>query len=204
MRREGLKPQRGYHKPRYSKNFQPIVQANILDRQFNPTEPNQAWVTDFTYIKTYEGWLFLAVVIDLFSRLVVGWSMKPMMTTELVLDALIMAVWRRSPTNKVLVHSDQGSQYTSYEWQEVLKQYGLESSMSRCGNCHDNAVAESFFQLLKRERVKRKIYSTRAEARSDIFEYIEMFYNVKRRHGANNQQSPRDFEAFHEMKLVCV
>lgn len=204
MRHEGLKSQRGYRKPRYSKNFQPIVQANILDRQFNPAEPNQAWVTDFTYIKTHEGWLFLAVVIDLFSRLVVGWSMKPIMTTELVLDALIMAVWRRSPTNKVLVHSDQGSQYTSYEWQEVLKQYGLESSMSRRGNCHDNAVAESFFQLLKRERVKRKIYSTRAEARSDIFEYIEMFYNVKRRHGANNQQSPRDFEAFHEMKLVCV
>lgn len=117
-----------------------------MDRQFNPTEPNQAWVTDFPYIKTPEGWLFLAVVIDLFSRLVVGWSMKQILTTEVVLDALIMAVWRRSPTNKLLVYSDQGSQYTSYEWQEVLKQYGLESSMSRRGNCHDNALAESFFQ----------------------------------------------------------
>ncbi len=204
MRQEGLKSQRGYRKPGYSKGYQPIVQANTLDRQFNPAQPNQAWATDITYIRTHEGWLYLAVVIDLFSRLVVGWSMKPMITKELVLDALLMAVWRRSPTNKVLVHSDQGSQYTSHEWQAFLKQHGLESSMSRRGNCHDNAVAESFFQLLKRERVKRKIYSTRAEARSDIFEYIEMFYNVKRRHGANDQRSPKDFETFYEMKLACI
>jgi len=204
MRHEGLKSQRGYRKPRYSKGYEPIVHDNKLDRQFSPAKPNQAWVTDITYIRTHEGWLYLAVVIDLFSRLVVGWSMKSRITKELVLDALLMAVWRRSPQDKVLVHSDQGSQYTSHEWQAFLVQHGLQSSMSRKGNCHDNAVAESFFQLLKRERVKRKIYSTRDEARSDIFEYIEMFYNVKRRHGFNGQRSPVDYEKLHQQMTMCV
>ncbi|MBE4112219.1 IS3 family transposase, partial [Vibrio parahaemolyticus] len=109
---------------------------------------NQSWVTDITYIKTHEGWLYLAVVVDLFSRRVIGWSMKSRITKELVLDALLMAIWRRSPSQKVLVHSDQGSQYTSHDWNKFLKQHGLEASMSRRGNCHDNAVAESFFQLL--------------------------------------------------------
>ena len=128
--------------------------------------------TDITYIRTHEGWLYLAVVIDLFSRLVVGWSMKSRITTDLVLDALLIALLRRNPKNKVLIHSDQGSQYTSHEWQTFLKHHNLESSMSRRGNCHDNAVAESFFQLLKRERIKKKIYLSRDEAKSDIFEYI--------------------------------
>lgn len=204
MQHEGLKSQRGYRKPRYSKGYEPIVHDNKLDRQFSPSQPNQAWVTDITYIRTHEGWLYLAVVIDLFSRLVVGWSMKSRITKELALDALLMALWRRSPKGKVLVHSDQGSQYTSHEWQAFLVQHGLQSSMSRRGNCHDNAVAESFFQLLKRERVKRKIYSTREEARSDIFEYIEMFYNVKRRHGFNGQRSPVDYEKFHKQMAMCV
>src|SRR5699024_10703433 len=145
------------------------------DRKYNPTQPNHQWVTDITYIRTHEGWLYLAVVIDLFSRLVVGWSMKSRMTTDLVLDALLMALWRRKPQNKVLIHSDQGSQYTSHEWQAFIKQHNLECSMSRRGNCHDNAVAESFFQLLKRERIKKKIYVLRSDARADIFEYIEMF-----------------------------
>ena len=115
-----------------------------------------------------------------------------------------MAIWRRSPSQKVLVHSDQGSQYTSHDWNKFLKQHGLEASMSRRGNCHDNAVAESFFQLLKRERVKRKVYSSREDARMDIFEYIEMFYNVKRRHGSNNQLSPVEYEKQYERRLTSV
>lgn len=127
--------------------------------------------------------------------------MKPLMTKQIVLDALLMAVWRRKPMNKVLVHSDQGSQYTSYEWQSFLKAHRLEGSMSRRGNCHDNAVAESFFQLLTRERIKKRIYSTREQARADIFNYIEMFYNVKRKHGSNNLLSPVNFEKQYEKQL---
>ena len=155
MKANGLKSQRGYRKPRSYAGTPSVVAANILARQFNPNQPNQFWVTDITYIRTHEGWLYLAVVIDLFSRLVVGWSMKSRITTDLVLDALLMALLRRNPKNKVLVHSDQGSQYTSHEWQTFLKHHNLESNMSRRGNCHDNAVAESFFQLLKRERIKK-------------------------------------------------
>jgi putative transposase len=151
-------------------------------------------VTDITYIRTHEGWLYLAVVMDLFSRRIVGWSMQSRITKELVLDALLMAVWRRKPKNKVLIHSDQGSQYTSEDWDVFLKAHNLESSMSRRGNCHDNAVAESFFQLLKRERIKRKIYNHRDEARQDIFDYIELLYNSKRRHNSNNLLYPIDFE----------
>lgn len=204
MKADGLKSQRGYRKPRAYTGTPAVIAANSLNRQFNPTQPNQLWVTDITYIRTHEGWLYLAVVIDLFSRLVVGWSMKSRITTDLVLDALLMALWRRNPKNKVLIHSDQGSQYTSHEWQTFLKHHNLESSMSRRGNCHDNAVAESFFQLLKRERIKKKIYATRTEARSDIFEYIEMFYNSKRRHGSNGQRSPLDYEKTHQKMVMCV
>ena len=177
-----------------SSGRQHVITPNVLDRQFDPVMPNQAWVTDITYIKTHEGWLYLGTVMDLFSRRIIGWSMQSRITKELVLDALLMAVWRRKPKKGVLVHSDQGSQYTSYDWSEFLKEHGLEGSMSRRGNCHDNAVAESFFQLLKRERIKRKIYATRDVARSDIFDYIEMFYNAKRQHGSNNGLSPVDYE----------
>ncbi|SVJ70617.1 integrase catalytic subunit [Klebsiella pneumoniae] len=148
-------------------------------------------MTDITYIRTHEGWLYLAMVVDLFSRKVIGWSMQPRMTKEIVLNALLMAVWRRNPQKQVLVHSDQGSQYTSHEWQSFLKSHGLEGCMSRSGNCHDNAVAESFFLLLKRERIKKRIYGTRDEARSDIFDYIEMFYNSKRRHGSRASRCHR-------------
>ncbi len=204
MKANGLKSQRGYRRPRTSAGIPAIVAANTLDRQFNPIQPNQLWVTDITYIRTHEGWLYLAVVIDLFSRLVVGWSMKSRITTDLALDALLMALWRRKPQHKVLIHSDQGSQYTSHEWQTFLKHHNLESSMSRRGNCHDNAVAESFFQLLKRERIKKKIYSNRSEARTDIFEYIEMFYNSKRRHGSNSQRSPLEYEKAYFNRAMCV
>ncbi|MDK1685491.1 IS3 family transposase [Cronobacter malonaticus] len=183
MKRVGIKAQVGYRSPRARKGEASIVSPNRLQRQFNPDAPDERWVTDITYIRTHEGWLYLAVVVDLFSRKIIGWSMQSRMTKDIVLNALLMAVWRRNPEKQVLVHSDQGSQYTSHEWQSFLKSHGLEGSMSRRGNCHDNAVAESFFQLLKRERIKKKIYGTREEARSDIFDYIEMFYNSKRRHG---------------------
>jgi len=180
------------------------VTPNILQRQFNPQAPNESWVTDITYIRTHEGWLYLAVVLDLFSRRVIGWSMQSRITKELALDALLMAVWRRKPEGKVIVHSDQGSQYTSHDWDSFLKAHDLEGSMSRRGNCHDNAVAESFFQLLKRERIKRKIYSSRGAARADIFDYIEMFYNNRRHHGSNEQLSPVEYEKRHQERLRSV
>lgn len=156
--------------PRVRKGEASIVAPNRLQRQFNPDAPNERWVTDITYIRTDEGWLYLAVVVDLFCRRVIGWSMQPRMTKDIVLNALLMAVWRRNPHQQVLVHSEQGSQYTSHEWQSFLKSHGLEGSMSRRGNWHDNAVAESYFLLLKGERIKKKSYGTREEARSDVFD----------------------------------
>ncbi|EKI3875843.1 IS3 family transposase [Escherichia coli] len=204
MNRAGIKAQVGYRSPRAHKGEVSIVSPNRLQRQFNPDAPDERWVTDITYIRTHEGWLYLAVVVDLFSRKIIGWSMQSQMTKDIVLNALLMAIWRRNPLKQVLVHSDQGSQYTSHEWQSFLKSHGLEGSMSRRGNCHDNAVAESFFQLLKRERIKKKIYGTREEARSDIFDYIEMFYNSKRRHGSSNQMSPTEYENQYYQRLRSV
>ncbi|WP_249939610.1 IS3 family transposase [Escherichia coli] len=204
MKRVGIKAQVGYRSPRTRKGEASIVSPNRLQRQFNPDAPDERWVTDITYIRTHEGWLYLAVVVDLFSCKIIGWSMQSRMTKDIVLNALLMAVWRRNPEKQVLVHSDQGSQYTSHEWQSFLKSHGLEGSMSRRGNCHDNAVAESFFQLLKRERIKKKIYGTREEARSDIFDYIEMFYNSKRRHGSSDQMSPTEYENQYYQRLGSV
>ncbi|HGW7599673.1 TPA: IS3 family transposase [Escherichia coli] len=204
MKRVGIKAQVGYLSPRARKGEASIMSPNRLQRQFNPDAPDERWVTDITYIRTHEGWLYLAVVVDLFSRKIIGWSMQSRMTKDIVLNALLMAVWRRNPEKQVLVHSDQGSQYTSHEWQSFLKSHGLEGSMSRRGNCHDNAVAESFFQLLKRERIKKKIYGMREEARSDIFDYIEMFYNSKRRHGSSEQMSPTEYENQYYQRLGSV
>ena len=205
MRIEGLRSQTGYRRRPGKYGGKPAVASpNLLKRQFDVVEPNTVWVTDITYIRTYEGWLYLAVVLDLFSRQVVGWSMKPQMTSDLAIDALLMAVWRRKPKQEVMVHSDQGSQYSSSDWRSFLKANNLVASMSRRGNCHDNAVAESFFQLLKRERIKRKIYITREDARGDVFDYIEMFYNAKRRHGFNNQLSPVEFEKRYAASLESV
>ncbi|HHC4067870.1 IS3 family transposase [Klebsiella pneumoniae] len=204
MKRVGIKAQVGYRSPRARKGEASIESPNRLQRQFNPDAPDERWVTDITYISTHEGWLYLAVVVDLFSRKIIGWSMQSRMTKDIVLNALLMAVWRRNPEKQVLVHSDQGSQYTSHEWQSFLKSHGLEGSMSRRGNCHDNAVAESFFQLLKRERIKKKLYGTREEARSDIFDYIEMFYNSKRRHGSSDQMSPTEYENQYYQRLGSV
>lgn len=167
---------------------------NTLARQFDVEAQDKAWVTDITYIRTQEGFAYLAVVIDLFSRRVIGWSLQSRQVTDVVLQALLMAVWRRKPKTTVLVHSDQGSQFTSMDWAAFLKHNNLEHSMSRRGNCHDNAVAESFFNLLKRERIRRKTYRTREEARQDVFDYIEMFYNPKRKHVRNGMLSPVEFE----------
>jgi putative transposase len=143
------------------------------------------------------------VVLDLFSRQVIGWSMQPRMESELAINALMMAVWRRQPKQEVIVHSDQGSQFSSYDWQHFLKTHALVASQSRRGDCHDNAVAESFFQLLKRERIRRRIYTDREEARRDAFDYIEMFYNPTRRHGYNNL-SPIEFEEQYFSRLESV
>lgn len=205
MRSAGLRAEVGYNRrPRHRSGPLSVVAPNRLEQQFTTTSPDEVWVTDITHIRTYEGWLYLAVVLDLFSRRVIGWSMQSRITREIVLDALLMAVWRRKPAAPVTVHSDQGSQYTSHDWQAFLKAHGLTCSMSRRGNCHDNAVAESFFQLLKRERIKRRIYVTREEARSDVFNYIELFYNSRRRHGANDQLSPVEYEKQYQMRLMSV
>jgi putative transposase len=195
MHGEGLQAQVGYgRRPRSRAGQVSIVAPNRLDRQFDVSQANTHWVTDITYIRTHEGWLYLAVVIDLYSRQVVGWAMDGRMQTDLVLQALLAAVWRRKPLPGLMLHSDQGSQFTGQQWQAFLKTHGIVCSMSRRGNCHDNAVAESFFQLLKRERIKRRTYMTRDQARSDVFDYIEMFYNPVRRHNSNGGLSPIQFE----------
>lgn len=205
MRAAGLAAQRGYRRRPGPRGGPPAVVApNHLARQFSVAQPNQAWVTDITYIRTFEGWLYLAVVLDLFSRQVIGWSMGNRIDRELALKALMMAVWRRQPKGEVLVHSDQGCQFTSQDWQDFLVEHKLKASMSRRGNCHDNAVAESFFQLLKRERIRQKTYDTRETARRDVFDYIELFYNPKRRHGASGTMSPVDFEQQHFNRLATV
>jgi len=195
MQQEGLAAQRGYNKrPRHHAGKPAMMTPNHLQQAFDVPAPNQVWVTDITYIRTHEGWLYLAAVMDLFSRQIVGWSMGARMETELVLNALLMAVWRRRPLTPVMIHSDQGSQFSSHDWIAFLKVHNLVPSMSRRGNCWDNAVAESFFQLLKRERIRRKTYLTRDEAREDVFDYIEVFYNRKRKHGSSNMLPPAEFE----------
>jgi len=201
----GIKAQIGYkRRPGHYGGKPSLAVDNTLDRQFDTDAPDKAWVTDITYIRTLEGFAYLAVVIDLYSRRVVGWSVQGRQTTDVALQALLMAVWRRKPKSKVLVHSDQGSQFTSMDWAAFLKDHNLEHSMSRRGNCHDNAVAESFFNLLKRERIRRRTYKTRAEARQDVFDYIEMFYNPKREHVRNGMLSPVDFERQQKMSTEGV
>lgn len=201
----GIKAQIGYKRRPGTYGGKPsVVINNTLDRQFNVDAPDRFWVTDITYIKTYEGFSYLAVVIDLYSRKVVGWAMQSRQPTDLVLQALLMAVWRRKPVDKVLIHSDQGSQFTSIDWAAFLKKHNLEHSMSRRANCHDNAVAESFFNLLKRERIRRRVYKTRDDARSDVFDYIEFFYNPKRKHVRNGMLSPVDFERQQKMNTKGV
>jgi len=194
MRLAGLQAQIGYKKPGKYGGRPSVVVDNALDRQFAVDAPDRAWVTDITYLRTREGFAYLCVIIDLFSRRVVGWALQSRPTTELAVQALLSAIWRRKPAAGLLIHSDQGTQYTSREWAAFLREHGLQHSMSRRGNCHDNAVAESFFQLLKREKIRRQTYRTREDARRDVFEYIEMFYNPKRKHTNNGMLSPVDFE----------
>ena len=171
-----------------------VIAENVLDRQFSAEAPNQKWVADFTYIWTAEGWLYVAAVIDLFSRRVVGWSMSATMTAQLVTDALMMAIWRRGKPDALLHHSDQGSQYTSEQFQRLMADNGVTCSMSRSGNVWDNAAMESFFSSLKTERIARKTYSTRNQAKAEVFDYIERFYNPTRRHSTLGYLSPIDFE----------
>jgi putative transposase len=170
------------------------VAKNLLKQNFVADAPNRRWAADITYIPTHQGWLYLAVVMDLYSRRIVGWSMSRWMSRRIVVAALRMAIDARRPEGPLIHHSDRGSQYTSDNFRDELSRHGIDCSMSSTGNCYDNAVVESFFGLLKRERVNRVRYRTREEARADLFEYIEVFYNRKRRHGYLGNISPDDFE----------
>ena len=209
MRENGI---RARHKRRYkattnSRHSLPVA-ANLLDRNFTPSAPNRAWVSDITYIWTDEGWLYLAVVLDLFNREIVGWSIKPRMTADIVIDALMMAWFRRKPAAGLIHHSDRGSQYAAETFQGALTRYGMVCSMSRKGNCWDNAPAESFFNSLKNERVHGTRYATREEAIADLFDYIEVFYNRSRRHSTLGYRSPTQFlqdwlTNQHERKLAA-
>jgi len=173
---------------------------NVLNREFRAHMPNEKWVQDITFIETRQGWLYLAIVLDLYSRAVVGWSMSDKINGKLVLDALDMAIAQRCPASSVLVHSDQGSQYTAFKYRDTLTEHGMVCSMSRKGECHDNAVAESFFHTLKEELVYDEDFATKLEARQSIFKYIEFFYNRKRRHSYLNYKAPFVFE---EMSAVA-
>jgi putative transposase len=198
----GIRAQIGYKKKPGCYGGSPAVVAdNTLNREFDVDAPDQFWVTDITYIRTHEGFLYLAVVIDLFSRRVFGWSMQGRTYTDQPLQALLMVVWRRKPKTKVCVHSDQGAQFTGYEWQEFLEQHNLVPSMSRRGNCLDNAVVESFFDLLKRERIRHRKYKTREETRRGAFDCIEFFHNPQRKHVRNGMLQLIAFEQQQKLKL---
>lgn len=194
MRSHGLIAFVGYKKRRYKAGKPAVVAPNLINRNFTADAPNRVWTTDITYVRCRSGWLYLVTILDLFSRKIVGWSVGRRMTTDLAIHALRQAVWRRRPMPGLLVHSDQGSQYGSHNWVGFLKTHGMKQSMSRRGNCYDNAVKESFFGSLKTEHIRSKIYESVEEARSDIFSYIEMFYNPKRLHSYLGYLSPDKFE----------
>ena len=194
---------RKYRVTTNSKHKNPVAE-NLLDRNFSVDDPNAVWLSDMTYIWTKEGWLYLAGVIDLYSRMLVGWSMGARMTTELTLDALHQAIDRRDVTPALMHHSDRGSQYAAGEYQELLDKTEMICSMSRKGDCWDNAPMESFFATLKAELVDREQFRTREEAKAKIFDYIEVFYNRKRRHSTLDYKSPVDFERLHNLSSYCV
>jgi len=196
MRLQALKarPRRRRLPPDLGERQATAVSPNVLNRTFEASAPNRKWIADFTYVWTTEGWLYVAVVIDLFSRRVVGWSMSAAMTAQLVTDALVMAIWRRGKPDALLHHSDRSSQYTSEQFHSLMADHGVVCSMSRSGNVWDNAAMESFFSSLKTERTARKLYRTRDEAKADVFDYIERFYNPKRRHSRIGYMSPMEFE----------
>lgn len=195
MRIAGLKgcPQKRFKVTTQRDPSHPVAK-NLLQQNFTAKAPNHLWASDITYIDTKQGWLYLAIVMDLYSRRIVGWSMDQWMSRHLVIEALNMALGNRVPDKQLIHHSDRGSQYTSDDFRDVLDEHGIRCSMSGRGNCYDNAVVESFFGLLKRERINRVRYQTRDEARADIFDYIECFYNRKRRHGFIGNISPVDYE----------
>ena len=209
MREHGI---RARHKRRYkvttdSKHHLPVA-ANVLNRDFTPSAPNQTWTSDITYLWTDEGWLYLAIVLDLFNREVVGWSLKPCMTADIGTDARTMAWVRRKPAGGLRHHSDRGRQYASQPFQHQLREYGMICSMSRRGNCWDNAPTESWFNSFKNARVHGIRYATRAAMTAASFEYIEVFYNRTRRHSTLGYQSPMQFLdewrlAQHEENLVA-
>ena len=189
-----VRRRRKYKVTTNSDHQQPVFD-NVLSRDFDAQKPDQAYVSDITYIWTQEGWLYLAVVIDLFSRKVVGWSMSSRMSAQLVCDALTMALWQRKPKAGLIHHSDRGSQYASRQFRQLLAQYKVTGSMSRKGDCWDNAVVESFFGTLKQERVQWRHYQSRHEAQQDILQYITMFYNSQRMHSYLDYKSPNQYEA---------
>ncbi len=191
MRENGI---RARHKRRYkvttdSKHGLPVAE-NLLARDFTPAAPNKVWTSDITYLWTDEGWLYLAIVLDLFNREVIGWSLKPRMTSDIVTDALTMAWFRRRPAPGVMHHSDRGSQYASHAFQDKLKEFGMTCSMSRKGNCWDNAPTESWFNSFKNERYHGLRYATHADMKAASFDYIEVFYNRKRQHSTLGYRSP--------------
>jgi transposase InsO family protein len=194
MREHGI---RARHKRRFkattdSKHSMPVA-PNLLARNFTSEVPNRVWTGDITYIHTGEGWLYLAIVLDLFNREIVGWSIKPRMTADIVLEALTMAWFRRKPGTGVLLYSDRGSQYASQAMTAKFTEYGMTASMSRKGDYWDNAPTESFFNSLKNERVHGTVYATGADAQADLFQYIEVFYNRSRRHATLGYSSPARF-----------
>ncbi len=196
MRRQGLRAKAAKKfKATTNSNHNLPVAPNLLQQDFTAAEPNQKYVGDITYLWTEEGWLYLAVVIDLYSRLVIGWAMSERMTAQLVCDALQMALWRRRIPAGVIVHTDRGSQYCSGAYQQLIREHELHCSMSAKGNCYDNACAESFFHSLKVEAIHGERFTTREEMRQTVFEYIEVDYNRTRRHSANGFISPEAFEA---------
>jgi putative transposase len=199
MRQAKLRALHGYRMRRWTVGKPSVLIPNLLQRQFTVTRSNKAWVTDITYIRTWQGWLYLAVVMDLFSRKIVGWSTAPTIHRELVLDAVLMAVRKRRPRG-TLIHSDQGGQYGSDAWRRFCRSTHLEPSMSRKGNCWDNAVAGAFFGSLKKELIKKQIYKSRDLATVAVAGYIETFYNRARRHSHLGGVSPEQFEAAHKRR----
>ena len=189
-----FRPRRKFRRTTDSRHNRPVA-ANLLNRNFDVDQPDRVWCADISYVWTLQGWLYLAVILDLFSRKVVGWAMSNRINAQLVVDALRMAYWRRKPPAGLLHHSDRGSQYASKAFQDELAKYEMICSMSRKGDCWDNAVVESFFRSLKTERIDDTLYVTRNEAKADIVDYIEMFYNSHRLHSSLGYESPNEFEA---------
>jgi transposase InsO family protein len=204
MRENGLfaKSRRKFKATTDSNHALPVA-PNLLEQRFDAERPNTVWVSDITYLRTRQGWMYLAVIIDLFSRKVVGWSLRERMTAELVCEALDAAVQQRRPPPGLIFHSDRGSQYASRAFRRRLWRYRMRQSMSGKGNCWDNAVAESFFATLKKELVRDHAFETRAAARNEVFEYIEVFYNRRRSHSLLNYETPTSFEACKEKSEVA-